>query len=175
MQILKRIAPLVLLSALAFSFSSTASAIMSLSNGFYGEGNIGYGSVDTRGVGRRDDGVAGSVIIGYKGGEYWAVDTGYTKMPRANVSTHIAHLAVKGIYALGDGSWDVFGKVGGAYARGQRELAVDPDGKGVFYYGAGVTYWFQQNFGAILQGSGTTKSGNVPAMYTGTVGLTLFF
>jgi len=174
MQILKRIAPLAMLGALALCFSSTASAAMSLSNGVYGEVNVGYGNVDNSNT-ARDDGLAAGAILGYKFLQYWAVEGGFTQMPSSNVSTYLGHIAFKGIYPLGDGSWDVFGKVGGAYVRGQRNNTVAPDTAGAFYYGGGFSYWFQQDFGAILQAAGTTSNGNVPSTYSITTGLTYFF
>ncbi len=182
MQIIKRIAPLVLLGALGLCFSATASAggpyvapsAMPLSNGFYGEANFGYGFTDSTSR-RRDSGIAGGFALGYKFLPYLAVDVGYTQTPRVFVSSYFIHGAVKGILPLGDGSWDVFAKAGAAYARGQRIANVEPHTAGVFYYGLGFTHWFQQDFGVILQGTGTLRNGNVPAMYTGTVGLTYFF
>ncbi len=183
MQIFKRIAPIALLGALGLSTAAFAGgavpaphSVMPLSSGLYGEANIGVGWVSTKGDDiRRDDGLAGSFILGYKFAPYWAIDAGYTMMPHAYVHTWTTHLAVKGILPLGDGSWDVFAKAGGAIASGARLPNVNSTTNGVFYYGAGFTRWFQQDFGAILQGTGTTSNGNTPAMYTVTLGLTYFF
>ena len=182
MQIMKRIAPLVLLGALSLCFSSTASAVVSLSNGFYGEGSIGYAFVTANTSNtfngsslRRDDGLAGGFILGYKFIPYLAIDVGYTTYPHVYISTWAAHVALKGIYPLGDGTWDVFAKAGAAYASGAKDALLRTTADGVFYYGAGFTYWFQPDFGALIQTAGILGEHNVSTIYSATVGLVYFF
>jgi len=175
MKAIKLMSSFILSTTLALGISTSASAaVMSLSNGLYGEANVGYGNVTT--TANRNNGFAGSVMLGYKFNEYFAIDGGYTILPKGHVSTHYPSLALKGIWPLGNGDWDFFAKGGVAAVRGQKNSTLAADTNAAFYYGAGFTYWFQQDFGLVIQGTGTmATTNNIPQTYTITTGLTYFF
>lgn len=143
---------------------------MPMSNGVYGEFNLGYGNVDDG-----DSGLTGNIAIGYKYNVNWAAEAGYALFPRSNGSSANAfHAAIKGIYPIGNG-WDVYGKLGPAIAHGSRNSANGGTTRLVAYLGVGATKWFSQRLGAQVEFNTTTRSGNCPSMYAITVGGTYFF
>lgn len=160
-------------AALAGGFAPQATPT-SLSNGFYAEPYFGYGYVNALHNAVRRNGISGGLAVGYKLNDNWAMDSGYTQLPHANVSTYYFYASLKFIFPINSG-WDVFAKLGPAYARGSRDRTLNAADEMVLFTGAGATFWINQNVGFVFQGAFTTKSSNMPATFNLTGGLNYFF
>jgi len=159
-----------------FSTSVLADTVLGgpVESGAYATARVGYGKVDSIDAGL-GSGAAGGLGLGYKFMKNVAVDFAFTDMPKTITNNYYLHLALTGIYPLGDGNWDVYAKVGPALGHGARLRYLPSDSEITMFFGLGFTYWLVKNFGLILDGTTTTRNNNLPAMHTATLGFTYFF
>lgn len=113
----------------AILFASSASANMSIPNGWYLEGNLGTSHMSGKSYPGKSStsGFAGSVNFGYKLMPYFGLEIGYAKYADATIkqndgtkagndSHYSVDIAGKGILPFSDSGFEAFAKLGAARA-----------------------------------------------------------
>ena len=178
--------------ALAFGFASmSAFAVSAKESGIYLEGNVGYAKVKesvTNASKDNNTGFGWNVNAGYKFMPYFAAEVGFLGYPNENFGeakgsqNYAIDVAAKGILPFSDSGFSLFGKLGSAWVHHRIEpksgYTLTNSGtykKFTALVGVGAAYAFTENFEVLLQGSATTKNGNVPSMWLGTLGVSYLF
>ena len=189
MMLRKAIAAVIAAGALAASASAFAGNVNP--QGFYVDGNIGWGHVDgdaPSGVESNEGGFAWSANLGYQFTENLALEAGYLsfadadyKIAGSNVArfrkNYAYDLAVKGILPF-DNGMSVYAKLGAARTHTEVETLGVNLGSArdtTFLYGGGVSYALDQNFALQAQFVGNTSTSNANAMYQVTGGVAYHF
>ncbi|MCK4608530.1 MAG: outer membrane beta-barrel protein [Gammaproteobacteria bacterium] len=181
---IKKLALLICFLAL----SSSVFAAMPLAKGLYVGANAGYSKVDetVSGSHKQNNGNFGaSANVGYKFSPYLGVELGYTQYANEEFDYNIngkdnfaVDLALKGILPLGNTGLSIFAKAGAAAVHHTLEdgiVKVSNAGnhfEPAIYGGVGASFAITQNLAINGEATGTTKNGNVPAMYLFSGGVT---
>ncbi len=171
----------------AIALISTSSfAAVGVDHGVYFGGGLGIGKVNESVQGaikNKRHGFGFNAYAGYQFNKNFALEGDYLNLPNEDFGNSIRGrenyalgVAAKGILPFNNGL-DIYGKVGIASVHHEfRSPNVALTGTGSFHraamlVGAGADYNLTQNVALTAEFDATTKSGPVPAMTLGTVGL----
>lgn len=170
-----------------------ASSAFANTTGIYVGANAGVGKVNESVSinGNKKDaknGFAYSFDAGYLFNQYVGVELGFNHLNATKFASNVklqdnysTDVAVKGIYPFSNNQFNVFGKLGVAYAHTKLKATGVFAGQGssssrvVPLFAIGAGYNLTQNIGFNVQLQSTTKSGDVPAMSTLTAGVQYTF
>ncbi len=191
---------LAAISGLVIStISMPASAMMSIPNGWYLEGNAGWSHISNKtypGSSSRS-GVAGNANLGYKLMPYFGIEAGYSRYADTTIKNSIGtkaatdqhyavDLALKGIVPFADSGFEMFAKLGGVRVASNIHINNSTAAAGLgltsnqhnstgIYAGLGAAYYLMPELSLVVQwqhAQGSNSTGNFD-LYTG--GLNFIF
>jgi hypothetical protein len=124
---ISKISTLIAVSALASSIATSALAALPLPYGWYLEGNLGVSKQSNRNYGAgtsyKNQGMAGSVVGGFKFMPYFGVEAAYTRYADTNIKDSAGNtvakdrlysydIAGKGILPIAESGFSLFAKLG---------------------------------------------------------------
>ena len=179
---------------------ATASVAMADNSGFYAGVLAGYGKVNYTNSANNDNvvsknhGIDGGINAGYMFNDNFGVETGFIQYSKIKLtdSSNLGSITKNyNLYVAGVAKYDftnqfnVFGKLGIAdvHTKTPTGLASDDNvaitagghSKLTLFAGAGVGYKVTQNIQLSVEGDMTTKTGQIPSMFSTNIGLTYLF